>query len=175
MPSCRPKVHTAPGPQDSSPIQVLTEAAVSPWLPLTSCLSVCWSVLEGEEASGSQLPPSAPPHCHPRTPAACCPPAPAAATRGQVPPAGAPPGAGWQCASTSAPGPRPCFLGTDEELDCSCLPRIPLLPKPLPAVSPSEPVPRLPLSACRAELSWPPALCCPTWGPGLFLVKATSA
>lgn len=38
----------SPGAWDSSsPIQVLTEAAVSPRLPLASCLSVCRSVFEG--------------------------------------------------------------------------------------------------------------------------------
>lgn len=44
-----------------APPLVLTKAA--------SCqLSVCRSVFEAEKAPGSQLPPSAPPRCHPRTP-----------------------------------------------------------------------------------------------------------
>lgn len=68
------------------PLQVLTEAAVSPRLPLASCLSVRLSLRTERLQEASFLPPPllASTHAHP---AAGCPPAPAAAaTRGRVPP-----------------------------------------------------------------------------------------
>lgn len=72
------------------PLQVLTEAAVSPRLPLASCLSVRLSLRTERLQEASFLPPPllASTHAHP---AAGCPPASAAAAaRGRVRPPCAP-------------------------------------------------------------------------------------
>lgn len=75
-----------------------------------SCqMSVCRSVFEAEEAPGSQLPPSAPPCSHPRTPRCTLP---SCHHQGSGASCRRPPREGGrQCHSSAAMGPRPCSWG----------------------------------------------------------------
>lgn len=77
----RPSVSADLGPRGSSPpLRYLQGGRVPRRLLPAVCLSVSLSLRAGE-ASGSPLPPSAPPYCHPRTPSCLLPPAGPAASR----------------------------------------------------------------------------------------------
>ena len=80
-PPSRPSVSNDLGPPGSSPpLRYLRGGRVPRLLLPAVCLSVCLSLRAGE-ASGSPLPPSAPPSCHPRAPSCLLPPAGPAASR----------------------------------------------------------------------------------------------